>query len=155
VTGGALEVLSQDKPAMQSDNASDAVGPRGHVTDPQPRSQNEDGESIFALVAQLARRSSDGQLVVAAATGIATAAIVGLVRPGWWLIALPLLSIGSFGIWGIAERTSAERLARIGPAFGGRRALASVRVTAAVIGTLSGTLALLAIVARMVGTWKS
>jgi hypothetical protein len=114
-----------------------------------------EGESLFALVAQLARRASDGQLVLAAATGIATAAIVGLARPDWWFIALPLLSVGSFGIWGIAERTSAERLARIGPEFGGRRALASVRVTAAVIGTLSGTLALLAIVARMVGTWKS
>jgi hypothetical protein len=115
----------------------------------------DEGESIFALVAHLARRASDGQLVLAAATGIAAAAIVGLVRPGWWFVALPLLSIGSFGIWGIAERTSAERLARIGPEFGGRRALASVRVTAAVIGTLSGTLALLAIVARMLGTWKS
>jgi len=39
--------------------------------------------------------------------------------------------------------------------FGGRRALSSVRMTAAVVGTLSGTLTLLVIVARMVGTWKS
>ena len=34
-------------------------------------------------------------------------------------------------------------------------ALTGVRLTAAVIGTLSGTLTLLVIVARMIGTWKS
>jgi hypothetical protein len=117
--------------------------------------RGDDGESIFALTAQLARRASDGQLVIAAAIGILAAAIVGLVAPQWWFIALPLLSVGSFGIWGITERTVAERAARFGPDFSGRLALVSVRLAAAVIGTLSGTLTLLVIVARMVGTWKS
>ena len=74
--------------------------------------------------------------------------------PGLWFVALPLLCVGSFGVWGIAERTAAERTARLGPGFGGRRALASVRVTAAVVGTLSGLLTLLVVVARMVGTWN-
>ena len=117
--------------------------------------QRDDGESIFALVAKLARRASDGQLVIAAAIGIVAAALVGLVRPDWWFVALPLLSVGCFGVWGIAERTLAERSARLGPDFGSRLALAGVRLTAAVIGTLSGTLTLLVIVARMIGTWKS
>ncbi len=125
------------------------------VTDSEREPHDDDGDSIFAVVAQIARRASDGQLVLAAAAGIAAAAIVGLVRPDWWFVALPLLSLGSFGVWGIAERTAAERMARLGPDFGGRRALASVRATAAVVGTLSGTLTLLVIVARMVGTWKS
>lgn len=117
--------------------------------------RDDDGENVFALVAQLARRASDGQLVVAAAIGIVAAAIVGLVRPDLWFIALPLLCVGSFGIWGIADRTAMERTARLGPDFGGRRALTSVRLTAAVIGTLSGLLTILVVVARMVGTWKS
>lgn len=125
------------------------------MTDSHSRPHDDDGDSIFAVAAQLARRASDGQLVAAAAVGIAAAAIVGLVLPHWWFIALPLLSVGSFGVWGIAERTSAERLARLGPEFAGRRTLASVRVTAAIVGTLAGTLALLTIVARMVGTWRS
>jgi hypothetical protein len=116
---------------------------------------NEDGESVFALSARLARRASDGQLVVAAAIGIVAAALVCLVRPDLWYLALPLLSVGSFGVWGIAERTSVERGARLGPDFAGRHALASVRLTAAVVGTLSGVLTLLLVVARMVGTWKS
>lgn len=115
----------------------------------------DDGESLFAVVAQLARRASDGQLVAASAVGIASAAIIGLALPAWWLLALPLLCIGSFGIWGIAERTSAEREARVGPGYVGRRTLAGVRITAAVIGTLAGALTLLALVARAIGTWIS
>jgi hypothetical protein len=137
-------------------NALDSRPPEASVTEPDDiRPRTDDGESIFAVVAQLARRASDGQLVVAAAVGIASAAIIGLVRPSWWFIALPLLCIGSFGIWGIAERTTAERISRLGPTFPGQRALAGVRATAAVIGTLAGTLALLAIVARAIGTWKT
>ncbi len=127
----------------------------GTVSDHEPARRDEDGESVFALVAQLARRASDGQLVVAAAIGIVAAALVGLVRPDLWFLGLPLLSVGSFGVWGIAERTETERVARLGPDFGGRRALAGVRVSAAIIGTLAGTLTLLAVVARMIGTWKS
>ena len=115
----------------------------------------DDGENLFTLVAQLARRASDGQLVVAAAAGVATAAVVGLVVPTWWFLALPFLCIGSFGIWGIAERTSAERQARLGPAYVGRRALTGIRVTAAIVGTLAGALAILTIVARTIGTWIS
>lgn len=120
-----------------------------------PRTRDDDGENIFALAARLARRASDGQLVVAAAIGIVAAVIVGLLRPDWWLAALPLLSVGSFGIWGIADRTAAERTARLGPGFEGRGALASVRVVAAAVGTVAGVLTLLAVVARMIGTWKS
>ena len=116
---------------------------------------SDEGENIFALVAQLARRATDGQLVIAAAVGIASAALIGLAWPGWWLLALPLLCIGSFGIWGIAERTAAERLARLGPSVPGYRALAGVRVAAAIVGTLAGVLTLLALVARALGTWIS
>ena len=125
------------------------------MTAPEPHPRNEEGESIFALAAQLARRASDGQLVVAAAIGIMAATIVGLVRPDLWFLALPLLCVGSFGVWGIAERTGAERGARLGSNYTGRRALTSLRLTAAVVGTLSGLLTLLVVVARMVGTWKS
>jgi hypothetical protein len=117
--------------------------------------RHDDGESIFALVATLARRATDGQLVLAAGVGIAAAAIIGLMWPGLWIVALPLLCIGSFGIWGIAERTTTERLGRLGPGFAGSRALTGVRMTAAVIGTLAGTLTLLALVARVIGTWKT
>src|SRR5512133_3026082 len=102
--------------------------------------RTEDGGSGFALVAQLARRASDGQLVIAAAIGIVAATVVGLVRPGLWFLALPLLCVGSFGVWGIADRTGSERVARLGANYAGRRALTGLRLTAAVVGTLSGLL---------------
>ena len=121
----------------------------------EPDRSRDEGENIFSVVAGLARRATDGQLVLAAATGIASAALIGLVRPTWWFLALPLLCVGSFGVWGIAERTTAERVARLGPSFPGQRALAGVRAAAAAIGTLAGLLALLALVARALGTWIS
>ena len=121
----------------------------------EPDRSRDEGESIFSVVARLARRATDGQLVLAAAAGIASAVLIGLVRPTWWFLALPLLCIGSFGVWGIAERTTAERVARLGPSFPGQRALAGVRAAAAAIGTLAGLLALLTLVARALGTWIS
>ena len=125
------------------------------MTDHELGSRHEDSENVFALAARLARRATDGQLVVAAATGILAASLVGFLRPDLWWVGLPLVCLGSFGIWGIAERTATERTARLGPDFGGRRALTSIRLTAAVVGTLSGVMTLLVVVARMVGTWKS
>lgn len=125
------------------------------MTDYERGLRPEDGENVFALAARLARRASDGQLVAAAAAGILAASLVGFVRPDLWWVGLPLVCVGSFGVWGIAERTATERTARLGPDFGGRRALTSIRLTAAVVGTLSGVITLLVVVARMVGTWKS
>ena len=125
------------------------------MTDHVHGSRDDDSENVFALAARLARRASDGQLVGAAAAGILAASLVGFIRPDLWWIGLPLICMGSFGVWGIAERTATERTARLGPDFGGRRALTSLRLTAAVVGTLAGVMTLLVIVARMVGTWKS
>ena len=125
------------------------------MTDSRFRSRQEDGESVFALAAHVARRASDGQLVVAAAIGIIAAALVVLVRPSLWFLALPLLSIGSVGAWGIAERTATERAARFGPGFAGHRILATIRLTSAGVATLCGLLTLLVTVAQIVGTWQS
>ena len=55
----------------------------------------------------------------------------------------------------IVPTTAAERLARLGPSVPGYRALAGVRVAAAIVGTLAGVLTLLALVARALGTWIS
>lgn len=116
---------------------------------------DHDGEHMFALVAALARRASDGQLVAAAATGIAAAAVIGLVMPSWWFAALPLLCVGSFGVWGIADRTAAERLAKLGPMFAGRRTLGAVRIAAVTIGTLAASLVLLTLAMVAIGPWRS
>lgn len=125
------------------------------LTEDRTSRNDSDGENIFALVAKLARRASDGQLVAAAATGVAGAAAIGLLAPSWWFAALPLLCASSFGVWGIAERMAAERRERLGPAFVGRRALAAIRITAAAVGTLAAALAILTVAAMALGTWIS
>jgi hypothetical protein len=64
---------------------------------------------LFAMLAVRARRASDGML--AALTGVGGVAAIALlaVRPSWWGFALPLVSAGAFGLWGILERATAER----------------------------------------------
>ena len=125
------------------------------LTEERESRTDADAEHIFALVAKAARRASDGQLVMAAAAGIAGAAVIGLLAPSWWFAALPLLCIGSFGVWGIAERTAAEREENGGAEFAGRRTLAAIRVSAAAIGTLAAALAILWLAAMALGTWIS
>ena len=125
------------------------------VAEEQEAGIDRDGEHVFALVAKLARRASDGQLVLAATIGIAAAVTIGLLAPAWWFVALPLLCVGSFGVWGIADRTAAERFERIGPSFAGRRTLAAVRITAAAVGTMAASLALLTLTMIAIGTWRS
>ena len=40
--------------------------------------------------------------------GVAAVALAAM-RPSWWAFALPLVSAGAFGLWGILERATAER----------------------------------------------
>jgi hypothetical protein len=128
--------------------------------------QHPDDENLFSLIAGRARRASDGQLVTASAVGVGGAVLIVLASPGWWFAALPLLCVGSFGIWGIADRTDADRTARAQAAHAGNPpdaasgdagavALAGVRIAAVVIGTAAAALAVLVIMARVVGRWIS
>ncbi|HEU4628933.1 MAG TPA: hypothetical protein VFS08_04285 [Gemmatimonadaceae bacterium] len=64
------------------------------------------------LLADLARRRSDGALALCAGLGLlgAVAAAAGTAR--WPLLAIPALAaaaVAAFGAWGIADRTAAER----------------------------------------------
>jgi hypothetical protein len=74
-----------------------------------PNTVGTEPASLFAMLAGKARRSSDAVLaLLAGAGGIAAVALVA-TRPAWWAFALPLVSAGAFGIWGILERATAER----------------------------------------------
>ena len=64
---------------------------------------------LFAILAVLARRASDGALATLAGIGGVAAIALVAVRPSWWAFALPLVSAGAFGLWGILERATAER----------------------------------------------
>ena len=74
-----------------------------------PNSAGTEPASLFAMLAARARRSSDAVLACLAGVGGLSAVALVAVRPAWWAFALPLVSAGAFGIWGILERATAER----------------------------------------------
>ena len=107
-----------------------------------------DGETLYGLIAGVARRASDTRLALACGAGILGAGTVALFHPTAWPIALPLVGMAAFGAWGIAERERA--------ATGGRgTALAIVRVLAAAAGTGAALLLAGVVMAKVIGTWIS
>lgn len=107
-----------------------------------------DGETLFQLLASLARRASDGRLATAAAVGIAGIVAITLFRPGWWRLALPLVCVAAFGAWGIADRTADGSPAHV-------RTMRAVRLLAVTLG-IAGAVATAAVaMAAALGTWIS
>jgi len=75
-----------------------------------------DTRTLGDVIGALARRASDGLLVVCVAVGVIGVIAIGLfVRPIWYLTPL-MLAIAAFGGWGIADRERAALGAR-GAAF--------------------------------------
>lgn len=74
-----------------------------------PDSIGTEPPSLFAMLAVKARRAGDGVLASLAAIGGVAALALASIRPPWWAFALPLVSAGAFGLWGILERAIGER----------------------------------------------
>ncbi|HET7459549.1 MAG TPA: hypothetical protein VFJ74_17995 [Gemmatimonadaceae bacterium] len=117
-------------------------------------SHRPESSSIYAALAAQARRTSDGALATSALVGVI--AVIGLAfgRPGWWALALPLVSLGAFGVWGILER---ERTARGAeqqqqPSAAATRALAVGQWLAAAVGTVATIVAAFALLGVLFGT---
>lgn len=106
------------------------------------------GRTLFELLTALLQRVSDGQLVAACATGLAGVAVILLIRPGWWRLALPLIVLGAFGAWGIAERERDARGAR-------RVAAALVRGVAILAAGTAAIATVLSVMSVALGTWIS
>jgi hypothetical protein len=115
-----------------------------------PNTVDTEPPSLFAMLAGKARRAPDG--VLAALTGIggvAAAALVAL-RPGWWAFALPLVSAGAFGLWGILERATAERGAPRSAGYD--RAMSAAQWLAAAVGTICTIVTAFAVLRLLLGT---
>lgn len=114
-----------------------------------PNTVNTDPPSLFAILAARARRASDG--VLAALTGIGVVAAIALIatRPAWWAFALPLVSAGAFGLWGILERATAERGAPRSAGYD--RAMSAAQWLVVAIGTISAIVMAFAIAIFLMG----
>ena len=110
-------------------------------------------ENLGTVLAQLARRTSDGRLVLAAAVGVVAAVAAVMLRPPAWF---PLLAAGvcllSFGAWGITDRVLHESPASVSL---DHRVLRGARVIAAVLGIVGGLALALGVFALAMGNWIS
>jgi len=106
--------------------------------------------SLFAMLAGKARRAPDGVLAALAGTGGVSAVVLIAMRPAWWMFALPLVSAGAFGLWGILERATAERGAPRSARYD--RAMSAVQWLTAAIGTICAIVTVFAVLGFFLGT---
>lgn len=112
-------------------------------------------ENLFELLAGIARRASDGRLVLAVAIGLIGIVAIALAAPDWWRWTFPLISLASFGAWGIADRIVHEQPFVGADASRGTSALVALCWGAACIGLLAALGSGLLFMAGALGTWIS
>ncbi|MEP7066850.1 MAG: hypothetical protein ABI889_12505 [Gemmatimonadota bacterium] len=115
-----------------------------------PNSVGTEPPGLFAILAARARRTSDGVLATLAGLGgVASIALIA-ARPSWWAFAMPLVSAGTFGLWGILERATAERGAPRSAVYD--RATGVAQWTLAAIGTVCAIVTVFALLGFFLGT---
>jgi hypothetical protein len=114
-----------------------------------PNTEEAEPLSLFAMLAAKARRSSDAVLASLAGVGGLSALALIAIRPAWWAFALPLVSAGAFGVWGILERVTAERETPRSAGYDG--AIGVAQWIAVAIGTLSAIVTVFAVLGLFLG----
>jgi len=117
-----------------------SVDPNGVGTEPP---------SLLAMLAAKARRSSDAVLASLAGVGGLSAVALIAMRPAWWPFALPLVTAGAFGVWGILERATAER--ETPRSAGYDRAMWAAQWLAAAIGIVCAIVTVFAVLGVFLG----
>lgn len=117
-----------------------------------PREPGAGEPSAYALLAAHARGAPDGRLAGYAAAGVlALGAGVAVGASWWWLLLLPVVSLGALGAWGIADRELAGGVGSVAAAGGRRRVLLLLRASAVVIGTAAAVGAAMVFLAAALG----
>ena len=120
------------------------------ISSVDPNTVGIEPPSLFAMLAARARRASDGLLAALAGFGgVATVALIAM-RPAWWAFALPVVSAGAFGVWGILERETAERGALRSARYD--RAMDAAQWVAVAIGTVCAIVTVFAGLGILLGT---
>jgi hypothetical protein len=115
-----------------------------------PQTVGPEPPTLYAMLAARARRASDTALAgLAGVGGIAAVALLA-ARPGWWAFALPLVSAGAFGAWGILERERAERGAGRSARYD--RVVGATQWLAVAIGTVGAIVTVFAVLGVLLGT---
>jgi hypothetical protein len=110
--------------------------------------------SLLAMIASRARRASDGGLAACAGAGIIALAVLAAVRPRWGAWLFPVIALGAYGAWGIADRELISRRA-LAPHSRATAALLVARWIAAALGTVAAVTAAIWIMLLALGTMVS
>jgi hypothetical protein len=119
------------------------------IASADPNTVGTEPPSLFAILACKGRRAPDAVLAVLAAVGGLSAVALIATRPAWWAFALPLVSAGAFGVWGILERATAERVTPRGARYD--RAMGVAQWVAAAIGTMCAIVTVFAVLGLLLG----
>ena len=114
-----------------------------------PNTVGTEPPSLFAMLAVKARAASDTLLAALAGIGGVAAIALLAMRPAWWAFAMPLVSAGAFGLWGILERATAERGTPRSSRYD--RAMTAAQWLVVAIGTVAAIVTALAIVLLLMG----
>ncbi len=105
--------------------------------------------SLSSLLATRARGASDVRLAGLTAIGGLSLVALAAIRPRWWMYALLPLVAGAFGLWGILERSIAERGAERTTHYD--RILSAGQVVAIAIGAIAALVSAFALLGILMG----
>jgi hypothetical protein len=114
----------------------------------------ERADNIYALLAARARHEPDGRLAVDAAFGGIALATAPFLPNLWWALACPIVVVGAYGVWGLADRY--RDVVDPTDAFSARRdLLTGVKGIAVAVGTGAAALAVWGFLRAATGNWIS
>src|SRR5690242_16039382 len=111
--------------------------------------------NLLRAIAARARRASDGTLVGCALAGLfAVGGLIWMDGRGWGVL-LPMVALGTWGAWGVVDRSVRERTMLRAPGTNGTSTddvLAALRIVLAVAGVATGIAGALALLGMLLGT---
>jgi hypothetical protein len=107
-------------------------------------------KNIYTMLAARARREPSQRLTIDAAFGGIAAVSAPFLPTLWWALACPIVVVGAYGVWGLADRHLASP---DGEALSSRRGvLTGVKWVAVAIGTIAAIAALHGLLSALIGS---
>jgi hypothetical protein len=110
----------------------------------------ERAQNIYSLLAARARGKSQQRLAIDAALGAVALATAPFLPTLWWVLACPIVIVGAYGLWGLADR---RLMSDPPPAALGRHSLEVVKRAAILFGTAAAVMAILGFMVAALGEW--
>ena len=112
--------------------------------------RSRESGNAFTALRKRARKTPSSFLITLESAGLAATLGIATWAPDLWPLALPLLALSSFGVWGVTDRFIVDNRRQMDPLLD--VALRTFRLSVAVAGTGCGAAALLLAVGKAMGT---